>query len=136
MKILYKIISIYFCVKGKSCLSNHNFVDALIFFQKAEKYMCIYDVMIYKGVAEFFLGKIDNSIISLQYALQLVQEDKKLTKNEKIYLQYYILEILLDSLKTKDECQNIKDYEEKFKNLKFKKNLVRKRLLNWFPIHV
>lgn len=132
--ILNRIIASFFLTKGKSSLSRGDMLSALNFFKKCEKYEQSYDIFIYKGVAEFFLKEIENSIISLQYALQLVENNTKLTENEKSYLKYYTLDFLIKSLKIMGTNKNLEQYEKNFKRLVFDKKQVRKRFLEWFPI--
>ena len=101
--------------------------------KKAEKYEESYDIIIYKGVTEFLLNDLNKSIFTLQYSLLLVKKEQKLNDDEKKYLKYYILNILLKIFNIKKEFHNIEKYEFIFKNIQFERNNVRKRLKEWFP---
>jgi len=134
MIVINKIVSSYFLVKAKTALSNRDNLLALELVKKAEQYDESYDVYIYKGLSEFLLKEFDNSVVSLQYGIQLIKSNQKLTFDEKKYLEYYTLDILLENLNIIKKYENIEKYESYFRNLKFDKKKVRKRILKWFPL--
>lgn len=123
---------------GRNKLSEYNNLEALEYLKTAAKH-CIdydftYDIFIYKGFAEFQLYDFELSIMSYQYALQLVKANKKLNDDEKKYLMKYILEDLIDALKIMKLYNNLDKYEEIYRNITYDKNNIKSRILKKFPM--
>jgi len=134
MKFFKNALSIYYHIKGREKLSEKNGLEALEFFRKAEKYEINFELLIHKGLAEFLLGMFDNSVMTLQHALRLVRENTKINDDEKKYLKYYILDILITNLNILHKYENLNEYTRLFKQLSFNKTKIRTRFLSDFPI--
>ncbi|MFT7880849.1 MAG: hypothetical protein ABXS91_10705 [Sulfurimonas sp.] len=133
-KFFSRVMSTYYYLKGKQELSLKNDFEAWEYFHKAEKYEQAFDILIHKALAEFFLKKFDNCIITSQLALISIEEEKKLNNDEKEYLRFYVLDTLIDTLNILKKYENIEKYEAMFKNISFDINNIRKNYLDDFPI--
>lgn len=129
-----KIMAVYFFIKGKDKLSHSDDLTALEYLKKATNYKKEYDIYIYKGLAEFNLNDYENSILSYQFALQLLKSDKKLNLDEKNYLSKFILEDLIKALRILDINNNINEYQKELNKLVFNTKNIRKRFFEDFPL--
>lgn len=129
-----KIMAIFFFIKGKDRLSHSDDLTALEYLKKATSYKKKYDIYTYKGLAEFNLNDYENSILSYQFALQLLESDKKLNLDEKNYLFKFILEDLIKALKILNINNNLREYEKKLNELVFNTKNIRKSFFDDFPL--
>jgi len=137
MKIFNKIKYAYHFIKGKDYLSKKNIVDALKEFNIAKKYNTNdYELFIYKGLAELLFKEFESSLMSYQYALKLVEKNKKLNTDEKNYLKKYILEDILFILNVLNKKDNFDEYLNLFNEIKFDRNKIRSKFFKDFPLDV
>jgi len=84
---------------------------------------------------QFLLKDFENSIITYQYALQLVDKSKKLNQDERAYLKEYILDRLITALNIIHHYENIEKYTKKAKELSWDRDNVQKRIVENFPMN-
>ena len=134
MKIFNKFKYVYHFIQGKNYLSEKNIVDALCEFNIAKIYNDNdYELYIYKGLSEFLLKEFENAMITYQYALNLIDKNKKLNFDAKQYLKKYILEDLLQIFQILQKYENIEKYSKLYNNLKFNKNNIKEKIFKDFP---
>jgi len=132
--ILKKVFASYYFIKGKKKLNKSNDIEALEYFKKAIKYEKEYDILIYKGFAEFSLSSYEDSIMSYQLALQLIESNEKLNFDEKNYLTKYILDDLIKALELLGKINDsLYKYKNIYKNLKFNIKNININILDDFP---
>ena len=138
MNILKRVKYLYHFIKGKHYLIKEDALRGFLEFNLAQKYQFNedFELYIYKGLSEFLLKKFENSIMSFQYALKLVENSKKLNIDEKNYLKKYIIDNILDLLKILENSENIKRYSKIYKELDFNVKNIRKRFFYDFPLNI
>ena len=135
LSFIKKIISSYYVVKAKDLLSKKNDIDALYYLNKASKIETKYDIYIYKALAEFLLNKYENALLSYQYALKLIEQDKNLNLDEREYLKKFVVEDILSILTILNKRDNYNEYLTIFKNITFNKDNIRTKFFKDFPIN-
>ena len=129
-----KIKASYYLVKGTNKLAENNDIEALEYFNKAKSFESEYDIYIHKGYAEFNLYEFDSCIISYQFALQMIKDNKKLNIDEKNYLRCYVLKDLIDAFNRLKLFNKIEEYHQMYKDSIYDRKNISNRLLRNFPM--
>lgn len=124
--LLIKLIkTMYFWIKGMNSLEKNSFIDALYYLNKIDKEAAYknYFYCSVRAFLNFMLGFFENAKLDSTQALMLIEESKKLNRDEKNYLKEYNLVIICLVAASNIDCKN------ELKNLNYNIDNVSSRLL-------
>ncbi len=129
------IIYTYFFMKAKNCLRRQDILCAVQNFLKAEQYkMDDYQLYIYKGLSQFILKEFEASLHSFKKALSLIEQNNKLSNDEKIYLKKYVFDHILDIYRILGKNDHFNKLKIEYDQLSYNGNNINKNFFYDFPM--
>ena len=128
--MINRLRAAFYWTKGKFFFEEDNVVEALDYFRKAEKCSAepFCDLYAHIGRCELLLSDVENSIVSNQYALSLIDSTKNYNKDEKNYMKKYVLENLVLGLRHLNQTQNLKEYESMLQSIDYDEGNIKESM--------